>query len=90
MTVLDWSEIVMRLGAAALIGSLDVTRATRSFDAAQLGIYNLQAEQMLTPEITLIGSNYDRDKVLPGETVLLSMFWQARHKLFGLFGSKIF
>jgi hypothetical protein len=66
--------------AAALIGSLDVARAARTFDAAQLGIYNLQADQLLTPEIKLIGANRDRSDVLAGDTVLLTLFWQAVQK----------
>ncbi len=62
---------------AALIGPLEVTRAQRTFDAAQLGIYNLQAERLLAPEIKLIGANRDRSDVLVGDTVLLTLFWQA-------------
>jgi hypothetical protein len=54
-----------------------VTHATQVFNVAQLGIYNLQAEQLLTPEIKLIGVNRDRSQVLSGETVLLTLFWQA-------------
>ena len=66
--------------AAALLGPLEVTHATRTFDAAQLGIYNLQIEQLVTPEIKLIGANRDRAQVLSGETVLLTLFWQAVQK----------
>jgi hypothetical protein len=65
---------------AAQIGSLDVTRAQRTFNADELGIYNVKADQALTPEITLLGANRDRDAVLSGETVLLSLFWQAVQK----------
>jgi hypothetical protein len=57
-----------------------VTRATRTFDAAQLGIYNLQTDQLLAPEIKLIGANRDRSDVLAGDTVLLTLFWQAMQK----------
>ena len=65
---------------SALIGPLEVTRAARAFDAAQLGIYNLQADQLLAPEIKLIGANRDRSDVLVGDTVLLTLFWQAMQK----------
>ncbi|HSD84506.1 MAG TPA: hypothetical protein VLG46_11635, partial [Anaerolineae bacterium] len=36
--------------------------------------------QPVTPEIKLIGANRDRDDVLAGETVLLTLFWQAGQK----------
>jgi hypothetical protein len=65
---------------AALIGALEVTRAARTFGATQLGIYNLQADQLLAPEIKLIGANRDRSDVLTGDTVLLTLFWQAMQK----------
>jgi hypothetical protein len=65
---------------AAYLGSLEVTHAQRTFSAAELGVYNLHADQRLTPEIILLGANRDRDDVLPGETVLLSLFWQATQK----------
>ncbi len=63
--------------AAAIIGPLDVTRATQTFTADELGIYNLRADQTLTPAVKLIGANRDRSEVLSGETVLLTLFWQA-------------
>jgi hypothetical protein len=66
--------------AAALIGPLVVTRAQRTFSADELGIYNLHVDQPLTPEIKLLGANRDRDAVLSGETVLLTLFWQAMGK----------
>ncbi len=66
--------------SAALIGPLEVKRATRTFDAKELSIYNLQTDQLLAPEIKLLGANRDRDDVLAGETVLLSLFWQAAQK----------
>ncbi|CAG0936605.1 hypothetical protein TFLX_05486 [Thermoflexales bacterium] len=65
---------------AAQIGSLAITPATRSFAAQELGVYNLQADQLAAPEIKLIGANRDRDEVLAGETVLLTLFWQAGQK----------
>ncbi|NTU62876.1 MAG: hypothetical protein HGB05_05600, partial [Chloroflexi bacterium] len=65
---------------AAHIGPLEVTRAQRALKADELGIYNLRADQMLTPEIQLIGTNRDRDDVLAGDTVLLTLFWQAVQK----------
>ncbi len=65
---------------AAYLGPLDVTRAQRAFTAEELGIYNLRADQLLAPEIKLLGANRDRDDVLSGETVLLSLFWQAVQK----------
>ncbi len=63
--------------SAAIIGSLDVTHATRSFDAAQLGIYNARFDQALAPELKLLGVNWDRSEALSGETVLLTLFWQT-------------
>ena len=65
---------------AALISPLEVTRAARTFDATQLGIYNLKSDQLLAPEIKLIGANRDRSDVLAGDTVLLTLFWQAMQK----------
>jgi hypothetical protein len=65
---------------AAHLGPLAVTRAHRTFSADELGIYNLHADQLLTPEIKLLGANRDRDDVLAGETVLLTLFWQAMGK----------
>jgi hypothetical protein len=62
---------------AAYLGPLEVTHARRTFSTDELGIYNLRSDQRLTPEIKLIGANRDRDDVLSGETVLLSLFWQA-------------
>jgi hypothetical protein len=66
--------------SAAHLGPLDVTRAQRASNADELGIYNLGADQLLSPEIKLLGVNRDRDDVLSGETVLLSLFWQAVQK----------
>ncbi len=66
--------------SAALIGPLEVIRAPRAFDAKKLGIYNLQADRLLAPEIKLLGANRDRDNALAGETVLLTLFWQATQK----------
>jgi hypothetical protein len=65
---------------AAHLGPLDVMRAARTFSADELGIYNLHADQLLTPDIKLLGANRDRDDVLSGETVLLTLFWQAAQK----------
>jgi hypothetical protein len=62
---------------AALIGPLNVVRAQRTFDITQLGIYNLQVDRFLAPEIKLIGANRDRSDVLVGDSVLLTLFWQA-------------
>jgi hypothetical protein len=61
----------------ANLGPLNVTRAQQPFSIDELGIYNLPADQALTPEIKLLGANRDRDDVLTGETVLLTLFWQA-------------
>jgi hypothetical protein len=63
--------------AAAIIGPLAVTHAARTFDATQLGIYNFKANQLLAPGIKLIGANRDRSDVLAGDSVLLTLFWQA-------------
>ena len=57
-----------------------MTRAQRTFTADELGIYNLQADQLLAPEIKLLGANRDRSDVLSGDTVLLTLFWQAVQK----------
>ena len=57
-----------------------VTHAARNFSDDALGIYNLRVDQPLTPEIKLLGANRDRDEVLSGETVLLTLFWQAVQK----------
>ncbi len=65
---------------AAQLGPLEVTRAQRTFTADELGVYNLHADQLLTPEVKLLGANRDRDDVLAGETVLLTLFWQAAQK----------
>ena len=65
---------------AAYLGPLEVTRAQRTFSGDELGIFNLRTDQLLTPEIKLRGVNRDRDTVLSGETVLLSLFWQAAQK----------
>jgi hypothetical protein len=65
---------------AALLGLFDVTHAQQSFTADELGIYNLRVDQLLTPEIKLLGANRDRDDVLSGENVLLTLFWQAAQK----------
>ena len=46
---------------AAHIGPLEVTRAQRAFNADELGIYNLRVDQLLAPEIKLLGANRDRD-----------------------------
>ena len=64
----------------AYLGRLEVTHAQRTFSADQLGIFNLRDKRMLTPEIILLGANRDRDDVLTGEVVLLSLFWQAVQK----------
>ena len=66
--------------AAAIIGSIDITHAARTFGADQLGIYNFRVSQALMPDLTLIGFNLDRTDILPGDTVLLTLFWQAAQK----------
>lgn len=63
--------------ADAIIGQLQVTRATRAFTDDQLGIYNLRIDQALIPDLKLLGVNRDRDNAAPGDTVLLTFFWQA-------------
>jgi hypothetical protein len=62
---------------AAYLGPLEVTRAQREFNSDELGIYNLRVDRPLTPEIKLLGANRDRDDTLAGESVLLTLFWQA-------------
>jgi hypothetical protein len=62
---------------AASITPLEVTRAVRTFNADELGIYNFSFEQAATPDLKLIGLNTDRSDVLPGDSVLLTLFWQT-------------
>ena len=63
--------------AAALITSFNVTRAIRTFNADELGIYNFQFDRQVTTDLKLLGLNLDRSDVLPGDTVLLTFFWQT-------------
>ncbi len=60
----------------APIGSIRVERATRSFDATQLRIYGGERIE-LDADLTLLGYNIDRVDTVPGESVLLTFFWQA-------------
>jgi len=62
---------------AAVIAPLDVTRAVRTFNADELGIYNFRLNQPTTAELTLLGLNVDRSDALPGDAVLLTLFWQT-------------
>ena len=62
---------------AAIIAPLDVTHAVRTFNSDQLGIYNFQLDQSAPRDIKLLGLNVDRVDVLPGDSVLLTLFWQA-------------
>jgi hypothetical protein len=62
---------------AAIIASLDVTHAARTFNADELGIYNFRLDQSAAPDLKLLGLNVDRIDVLPGDNVLLTFFWQA-------------
>ena len=54
-----------------------MTRAVRTFNADELGIYNFRLDQSATPDLKLLGLNVDRVDVLPGDSVLLTLFWQA-------------
>ena len=63
--------------AAAIIGPIDITRAVRAFNADQLGIYNFKLDQPITSDLKLLGFNVDRSDIIPGDTVLLTTFWQA-------------
>ncbi|MBI5566103.1 MAG: hypothetical protein HY870_14500, partial [Chloroflexi bacterium] len=62
---------------AAIIAPLEVTRAGRIFTADELGIYNFRLDQPATADLTLLGLNVDRSDALPGDSVLLTFFWQA-------------
>ena len=62
---------------AAIIAPLAVTRATQTFTADELGIYNFRLDQPVTADLTLLGLNVDRSDALPGDSVLLTLFWQA-------------
>lgn len=62
---------------AAVLAPLDVTRAARTFNADELGIYNFRLDQPATPDLTLLGLNLDRSDVLPGDSVLITLFWQT-------------
>jgi hypothetical protein len=66
---------------AAIIAPLEVTRAARTFSADELGIYNFGFEQPATRDLTLIGLNIDRSIAIPGESVLLTLFWQTTHAI---------
>ncbi len=62
----------------ASIGSIRIDRAARTFDAGQLRIYGGERIE-LDADLTLLGYNIDRVDTAPGESVLLTFFWQARH-----------
>ncbi len=66
--------------ADAVIGPISVSHSSQVFSSDQLGIYNLKLDQALTPDLKLLGVNRDRDDVLSGDTVLLTLFWQAAQK----------
>ncbi len=61
---------------AAPIGSIRVDRAARAFDAEQLRIYGGERHD-LDDDLTLLGYNIDRVDSVPGDSVLLTFFWQA-------------
>jgi hypothetical protein len=62
---------------AAPLGTIRVDRANRVFDADQLRIYG--GERIaLNADLTLLGYNIDRIDTVPGESVLLTFFWQAQ------------
>ncbi|HET7089714.1 MAG TPA: 6-pyruvoyl-tetrahydropterin synthase-related protein [Anaerolineae bacterium] len=64
---------------AASIGKIRVDRATRSFDADELRIYGGERHE-LDDDMTLLGYNIDRVEGVPGESILLTFFWQADRK----------
>ena len=66
--------------AAAIIGSIEVTRAVHTFSPAQLSIYNSQQSQALAPDLQLLGFNLDYTERAPGDSILLTLFWQATQK----------
>jgi hypothetical protein len=65
---------------AATLGPIHIDRATRSFNAAQLRIYGGERIE-LGDDLTLLGYNIDRIDVVPGESVLLTFFWQAKRDI---------
>jgi hypothetical protein len=67
----------VKRSADAIIGTLNVSHAKQIFDSQQLGIYNFTDAQVITPDLKLLGANRDRDDAAPGDTVLLTLFWQA-------------
>ncbi|HLF26799.1 MAG TPA: hypothetical protein VJG32_10710 [Anaerolineae bacterium] len=74
--VFDRNTLAPLQPSAAPIGSMRIERATRSFDVQQLRIYG--GERLaLDPGLTLLGYNIDRVDTVPGESVLLTFFWQA-------------
>ncbi len=72
----------------ALISPLIVTHAARTFDANQLGIYNFKLDRPITSELKLLGLNLDRSDITPGDTILLTAFWQATQKPLKDYGLK--
>ena len=64
---------------AAPIGRVRVERAARSFDADELRVYGGE-RHTLDDDLTLLGYNLDRAEAVPGESVLLTFFWQADRK----------
>ena len=62
---------------AAIIAPLNVTAATRTFTADELGIYNFRLDQPAAADLTLLGLNIDRSDARPGDSVLMTLFWQA-------------
>ncbi len=63
--------------ADAVIGSINVLHSTQVYSSDQLGIYNLKLDQLLALDLKLLGANRDRDQAAPGDSVLLTLFWQA-------------
>jgi hypothetical protein len=63
-----------------IINSIAVLRSTQVYTSGQLGIYNLKLDQSITPDLKLLGANRDRDDALSGDSVLLTLFWQATQK----------
>jgi hypothetical protein len=61
----------------ATLTSIEVTRPSRAVPLDQLNIYNLKLDRAIAPDLKLLGVNRDRDDAMPGDTVLLTFFWQA-------------
>jgi len=63
------------LGPALPLGQITVKPPRQPADADELGIGRRLDESL--GSVTLLGADFDRDEVAPGDSVLLTTFWQA-------------